>query len=115
MCFITGRVQSLSSSPSVAQSELSSTPPCPTSVSDQLPISGVDVGHQFFSPCEMVTVGFHNHWLSGIDYIGASFQQLCMKILRIKVDDVLTKHIVKNGQGFTNYIYIDTGIVYSKS
>ncbi|KAJ0590291.1 putative [histone H3]-lysine(4) N-trimethyltransferase [Helianthus annuus] len=36
---------------------------------------GVDVGHQFFSPCEMVTVGFHNHWLSGIDYIGASFQQ----------------------------------------
>ncbi|KAF5817276.1 hypothetical protein HanXRQr2_Chr02g0051051 [Helianthus annuus] len=40
MCFITGRVQSLSSSPSVAQSELSSTPPCPTSVSDQLPISG---------------------------------------------------------------------------
>ncbi|KAJ0692707.1 putative [histone H3]-lysine(4) N-trimethyltransferase chromatin remodeling SET family [Helianthus annuus] len=38
-------------------------------------IPGVDVGHQFFSRCEMVTVGFHNHWLSGIDYIGASFQQ----------------------------------------
>ncbi|KAM0044687.1 putative [histone H3]-lysine(4) N-trimethyltransferase [Helianthus debilis subsp. tardiflorus] len=37
---------------------------------------GVDVGHQFFSPCEMVTVGFHNHWLSGIDYIGESFQQV---------------------------------------
>ncbi|KAJ0557976.1 putative [histone H3]-lysine(4) N-trimethyltransferase [Helianthus annuus] len=40
-----------------------------------LRIMRVDVGHQFFSPCEMVTVGFHNHWLSGIDYIGASFQQ----------------------------------------
>ncbi|KAI7730692.1 hypothetical protein M8C21_032301, partial [Ambrosia artemisiifolia] len=35
-------------------------------------IPGVDVGHQFFSRCEMVTVGFHNHWLSGIDYIGES-------------------------------------------
>ncbi|KAD7478737.1 hypothetical protein R6Q59_005503 [Mikania micrantha] len=34
-------------------------------------IPGVDVGHQFFSRCEMVTVGFHNHWLCGIDYIGA--------------------------------------------
>ncbi|MFS7920818.1 hypothetical protein Hanom_Chr03g00229231 [Helianthus anomalus] len=38
-----------------------------------------------------------------------------MKIFRIKVDDVLTKRIVKNGQGFMNYICIDTGIVYSKS
>ncbi|XP_071693048.1 histone-lysine N-methyltransferase, H3 lysine-9 specific SUVH4-like [Rutidosis leptorrhynchoides] len=35
-------------------------------------IPGVDVGHQFFSRCEMVTVGFHNHWLNGIDYIGSS-------------------------------------------
>ncbi|KAL4568096.1 hypothetical protein LXL04_023697 [Taraxacum kok-saghyz] len=33
-------------------------------------VPGVDVGHQFFSRCEMVTVGFHNHWLCGIDYIG---------------------------------------------
>lgn len=39
-------------------------------------IAGVDVGHQFFSRCEMVTVGFHNHWLNGIDYIGASKQQV---------------------------------------
>ncbi|XP_023749281.1 histone-lysine N-methyltransferase, H3 lysine-9 specific SUVH4 [Lactuca sativa] len=35
-------------------------------------IPGVDVGHQFFSRCEMVSVGFHNHWLCGIDYIGIS-------------------------------------------
>ncbi|KAL8229057.1 hypothetical protein R6Q57_013957 [Mikania cordata] len=38
-------------------------------------IPGVDVGHQFFSRCEMVTVGFHNHWLCGIDYIGAGSQR----------------------------------------
>ncbi|KAI3717591.1 hypothetical protein L1987_69307 [Smallanthus sonchifolius] len=38
-------------------------------------IPGVDVGHQFFSRCEMVTVGFHNHWLNGIDYLGASSQR----------------------------------------
>ncbi|KAK3039158.1 hypothetical protein RJ639_028904 [Escallonia herrerae] len=33
---------------------------------------GIDVGHQFFSRCEMVAVGFHGHWLNGIDYIGQS-------------------------------------------
>ncbi|XP_074294359.1 histone-lysine N-methyltransferase, H3 lysine-9 specific SUVH4-like isoform X2 [Silene latifolia] len=33
-------------------------------------IHGVDVGHQFFSRAEMVVVGFHSHWLNGIDYIG---------------------------------------------
>ncbi|GJU69195.1 histone-lysine N-methyltransferase, H3 lysine-9 specific SUVH4 isoform X1 [Tanacetum coccineum] len=38
-------------------------------------IPGVDVGHQFFSRCEMVTVGFHNHWLNGIDCIPASQQK----------------------------------------
>ncbi|XP_024963740.1 histone-lysine N-methyltransferase, H3 lysine-9 specific SUVH4 isoform X1 [Cynara cardunculus var. scolymus] len=38
-------------------------------------IPGIDVGHQFFSRCEMVTVGFHNHWLNGIDYIGQSSQK----------------------------------------
>ncbi|XP_028114775.1 histone-lysine N-methyltransferase, H3 lysine-9 specific SUVH4-like [Camellia sinensis] len=34
------------------------------------PIPGIDVGHQFFSRAEMVAVGFHSHWLNGIDYIG---------------------------------------------
>ncbi|GKC87703.1 histone-lysine N-methyltransferase, H3 lysine-9 specific SUVH4-like protein [Tanacetum coccineum] len=38
-------------------------------------IPGVDVGHQFFSRCEMVTVGFQNHWLNGIDCIGVSQQK----------------------------------------
>ncbi|XP_021866538.1 histone-lysine N-methyltransferase, H3 lysine-9 specific SUVH4 isoform X2 [Spinacia oleracea] len=36
-------------------------------------IPGVDVGHQFFSRAEMVAVGFHSHWLNGIDYMGTSY------------------------------------------
>ncbi|KAG9138482.1 hypothetical protein Leryth_012762 [Lithospermum erythrorhizon] len=35
-------------------------------------IPGIEVGHQFFSRAEMVVIGFHHHWLSGIDYIGKS-------------------------------------------
>ncbi|XP_057791635.1 LOW QUALITY PROTEIN: histone-lysine N-methyltransferase, H3 lysine-9 specific SUVH4-like [Salvia miltiorrhiza] len=35
-------------------------------------IPGIDVGHQFFSRAEMVVVGFHQHWLGGIDFIGQS-------------------------------------------
>lgn len=35
-------------------------------------IPGVHVGHQFHSRAEMVAVGFHNHWLNGIDFIGQS-------------------------------------------
>lgn len=35
-------------------------------------IPGVDVGHQFFSRAEMVAVGFHSHWLMGIDYISSN-------------------------------------------
>ncbi|KAF5961836.1 hypothetical protein HYC85_003045 [Camellia sinensis] len=34
--------------------------------------ASIDVGHQFFSRAEMVVVGFHNHWLNGIDCIGKS-------------------------------------------
>lgn len=35
-------------------------------------ITGIDVGHQFFSRAEMVVVGFHQHWLNGIDFIGTT-------------------------------------------
>ncbi|GMH23885.1 hypothetical protein Nepgr_025728 [Nepenthes gracilis] len=38
-------------------------------------IPGVDVGHQFFSRAEMVAVGFHSHWLNGIDYMGQSYSK----------------------------------------
>lgn len=35
-------------------------------------IPGIDVGYQFYSRAEMVAIGFHSHWLNGIDYIGES-------------------------------------------
>ncbi|GMI86833.1 SET DOMAIN PROTEIN 33, SU(VAR)3-9 homolog 4, KRYPTONITE [Hibiscus trionum] len=38
-------------------------------------IPGIDVGHQFYSRAEMVAVGFHSHWLSGIDYMGQSYRE----------------------------------------
>ncbi|XP_010682904.2 histone-lysine N-methyltransferase, H3 lysine-9 specific SUVH4 [Beta vulgaris subsp. vulgaris] len=38
-------------------------------------IPGVDVGHQFFSRAEMVAVGFHSHWLNGIDYMGQNYSK----------------------------------------
>ncbi|KAL7003691.1 hypothetical protein U1Q18_004840 [Sarracenia purpurea var. burkii] len=36
----------------------------------------IDVGHQFFSRAEMVVVGFHGHWLTGIDYIGKAASKI---------------------------------------
>lgn len=38
-------------------------------------IPGIDVGHQFYSRAEMVAVGFHSHWLNGIDYMGQSYSK----------------------------------------
>ncbi|XP_040374831.1 histone-lysine N-methyltransferase, H3 lysine-9 specific SUVH4 isoform X2 [Rosa chinensis] len=35
-------------------------------------LPGIEVGQQFFSRAEMVVVGFHSHWLNGIDIIGKS-------------------------------------------
>ncbi|XP_020519918.1 histone-lysine N-methyltransferase, H3 lysine-9 specific SUVH4 isoform X2 [Amborella trichopoda] len=37
-------------------------------------IPGVDVGHQFFSRAEMVAIGFHSHWLNGIDFMGNEYR-----------------------------------------
>ncbi|CAN8256404.1 unnamed protein product [Cochlearia groenlandica] len=39
------------------------------------PLPGIDVGHQFFSRAEMAAVGFHNHWLNGIDYMGIEYKK----------------------------------------
>ncbi|KAL5150344.1 Histone-lysine N-methyltransferase, H3 lysine-9 specific SUVH4 [Glycine soja] len=36
-------------------------------------IPGIEVGYQFYSRCEMVAVGFHSHWLKGIDYMPKSY------------------------------------------
>lgn len=38
-------------------------------------IPGIYVGYQFFSRAEMVVVGFHSHWLNGIDYMGQSYSK----------------------------------------
>ncbi|KAJ7971785.1 histone-lysine N-methyltransferase, H3 lysine-9 specific SUVH4 [Quillaja saponaria] len=38
-------------------------------------IPGIKVGHQFYSRAEMVAVGFHSHWLCGIDYMGQSYSK----------------------------------------
>ena len=35
-------------------------------------MTGIEVGHQFFSRAEMVVVGCHQHWLAGIDFIGGT-------------------------------------------
>ncbi|XP_043687257.1 histone-lysine N-methyltransferase, H3 lysine-9 specific SUVH4-like [Telopea speciosissima] len=39
-------------------------------------LPGIDVGYQFFSRAEMVAIGLHSHWLSGIDYMGQSYSKL---------------------------------------
>ncbi|KAJ7976300.1 histone-lysine N-methyltransferase, H3 lysine-9 specific SUVH4 [Quillaja saponaria] len=39
-------------------------------------IPGIRVGHQFYSRAEMVAVGFHSHWLNGIDYMGLSYSKV---------------------------------------
>ncbi|KAK7311287.1 hypothetical protein RJT34_09321 [Clitoria ternatea] len=39
-------------------------------------IPGIEVGHQFYSRAEMVVVGFHSHWLNGIDFMGQSYAKM---------------------------------------
>ncbi|XP_054803543.1 histone-lysine N-methyltransferase, H3 lysine-9 specific SUVH4-like isoform X1 [Prosopis cineraria] len=39
-------------------------------------IPGIKVGHQFYSRAEMVAVGFHSHWLNGIDYMGQAYSKV---------------------------------------
>lgn len=39
-------------------------------------MTGIKVGHQFYSRAEMVVVGFHSHWLNGIDYMGQSYSKV---------------------------------------
>ncbi|ESQ41352.1 hypothetical protein EUTSA_v10012985mg [Eutrema salsugineum] len=38
-------------------------------------LPGIDVGHRFFSRAEMVAVGFHRHWLNGIDSMGIEYKR----------------------------------------
>ncbi|XP_059668643.1 histone-lysine N-methyltransferase, H3 lysine-9 specific SUVH4-like [Cornus florida] len=79
-------------------------------------IPGIEVGHQFFSRAEMVVVGFHSHWLNGIDYIGQSsgIKEFSNYTLPVAVAIVLSgqyeddldncEDIVYTGQGGNNLL-----------
>jgi len=43
-------------------------------------IEGIEVGYQFYSRAEMVAVGFHSHWLNGIDFIGQSYSKTVIQL-----------------------------------
>jgi hypothetical protein len=43
-------------------------------------IEGIEVGYQFYSRAEMVAVGFHHHWLNGIDYMGQSYTKMVIQL-----------------------------------
>ncbi|WCJ18170.1 Histone-lysine N-methyltransferase H3 lysine-9 specific SUVH4 [Euphorbia peplus] len=38
-------------------------------------LPGISVGHQFYSRAEMAAIGFHSHWLNGIDYMGQNYKK----------------------------------------
>ncbi|XP_023530817.1 histone-lysine N-methyltransferase, H3 lysine-9 specific SUVH4-like isoform X3 [Cucurbita pepo subsp. pepo] len=42
-------------------------------------IPGISIGHRFYSRAEMVAVGFHSHWLNGIDYMGMSYSKMVIQ------------------------------------
>ncbi|XP_045823256.1 histone-lysine N-methyltransferase, H3 lysine-9 specific SUVH4-like [Trifolium pratense] len=39
-------------------------------------IPGIEVGYQFYSRAEMVAIGFHSHWLNGIDCMGKNYTKV---------------------------------------
>ncbi|TKY62973.1 Histone-lysine N-methyltransferase, H3 lysine-9 specific SUVH4 [Spatholobus suberectus] len=75
-------------------------------------IPGIDVGYQFYSRAEMVAVGFHSHWLNGIDYMGLSYAKAYSYELPVSVAIVLSgmyeddldnaEDVVYTGQGGHN-------------
>lgn len=79
-------------------------------------IPGVDVGHQFFSRAEMVAVGFHSHWLNGIDYMGQTYYkgEYCKYTFPLAVAIVLSgqyeddldnsEDVIYTGQGGNNLL-----------
>lgn len=74
-------------------------------------LPGIKVGSQFLSRAEMVAVGLHRHWLSGIDYIGESCKMAEYRnftlplavsiVLSGQYEDVVDKleEVVYTGQG----------------
>lgn len=78
-------------------------------------IPGVDVGHQFLSRAEMVAVGLHGHWLSGIDCMGQEYRKGYNKytlplalaiVLSGQYEDDLdnSEDVIYTGQGGNNLL-----------
>ncbi|KEH26476.1 histone-lysine N-methyltransferase, suvh protein [Medicago truncatula] len=75
-------------------------------------IPGIEVGYQFYSRAEMVAVGFHSHWLNGIDFIGKSYSKTYKLNLPVAVAIVISgiyeddldnaEDVVYTGQGGHN-------------
>ncbi|RHN52047.1 putative histone-lysine N-methyltransferase chromatin remodeling SET family [Medicago truncatula] len=75
-------------------------------------IPGIEVGYQFYSRAEMVAVGFHSHWLNGIDFIGKSYSKMYKLNLPVAVAIVISgmyeddldnaEDVVYTGQGGHN-------------
>ncbi|CAJ1787349.1 unnamed protein product [Sphenostylis stenocarpa] len=75
-------------------------------------IPGIEVGYQFFSRAEMVAIGFHSHWLNGIDYMGQSYAKMYSYEFPIAVAIVLSgmyeddldnaEDVIYTGQGGHN-------------
>ncbi|KAG4912623.1 hypothetical protein JHK86_053056 [Glycine max] len=74
--------------------------------------ASIEVGYQFYSRAEMVAVGFHSHWLNGIDYMGQSYAKACSYELPVAVAIVISgmyeddldnaEDVVYTGQGGHN-------------
>ncbi|CDP16741.1 unnamed protein product [Coffea canephora] len=70
----------------------------------------IDVGHQFFSRAEMVVLGFHSHWLNGIDYIGqARRSDLGDYKLPLAVSIVLSGQYEDDLDNFEEIVYTGQG------
>ncbi|KAE9445776.1 hypothetical protein C3L33_22326, partial [Rhododendron williamsianum] len=74
-------------------------------------VLGIHIRHRFFSQVEMVVVGFYNHWLNEIDYIGEIAKKdyprytLPLKIVIVisgqhEDDSDNCEDVVYTGQGF---------------
>ncbi|KAF3435320.1 hypothetical protein FNV43_RR22407 [Rhamnella rubrinervis] len=74
-------------------------------------IPGIDVGHQFYSRAEMVVVGFHGHWLNGIDYMGISYSkgEYCNYTFPLAVSIVLSGMYEDDLDNADNVVYTGQG------
>ncbi|OMO72415.1 hypothetical protein COLO4_27624 [Corchorus olitorius] len=74
-------------------------------------LPGIDVGHQFYSRAEMCVVGFHGHWLNGIDFAGQNHKKGEFKnyILPLAVAIVLSGQYEDDLDNAEDVIYTGQG------